>query len=507
MGTTAEPLNATARTGRGRLAAFVCAALGALAAGAGGLTLGADPAEALPAFARQTGHACADCHTLIPELRPFGRRFKIGGYTLTGGDWQGPPLSAFYQIGGTRQTAPYDYTAQGLAAAQQNGLANPQANAAPAGLHTNANLTSQQVSVFVAGKLYENLGAFIGVAADPTFGGVGLDQSDVRYADTATWFGKDTIWGIDVNNSPTVEDPWNTLPSWGYPQINSTIASGYTIYQPPLTKIEGAYQTNVGGAGVYTFWNDMVYAAVLAYKGLPPNWQPGVAAPASDALTNLAPYWRLAIEPHWGQHYLMVGTFGMYGRLAPDYQWGVGTNNYLDVGFDSQYQYDGDQYSLTVKLTDIIERQQLNASYFQGAASNRSDSLNSFKINQTFVWDHTYLFGLGYFNITGSHDCNLYGSAVAPCLNASIIPGGGTGNSVVGSPNGDGLIAEVAYSPFMKGAPGPYDDKKWNMRVGLQFTSYFHLYGGANNFDGSYLGNTHNASGNNSLFAYMWIVF
>ena len=202
MGTTAEPLNATARTGRGRLAAFVCAALGALAAGAGGLTLGADPAEALPAFARQTGHACADRHTPIPELRPFGRRFKIGGYTLTGGDWQGPP-SAFYQIGGTRQTAPYDYTAQGLAAAQQNGLANPQANAAPAELHTNANLTSQQVSVFVAGKLYENLGAFIRRRSRPDLrrSRRPSTQSDVRYADTATWFGKDTIWGIDVNNS------------------------------------------------------------------------------------------------------------------------------------------------------------------------------------------------------------------------------------------------------------------------------------------------------------------
>ena len=39
---------------------------------------------------------------------------------------------------------------------------------------------------------------------------------NVRYADTFKLFGKDTIWGIDANNAPTVEDPWNTTPSWGW---------------------------------------------------------------------------------------------------------------------------------------------------------------------------------------------------------------------------------------------------------------------------------------------------
>ena len=41
----------------------------------------------------------------------------------------------------------------------------------------------------------------------------------------------------------------------------------------------------------------------------------------------------------------------------------------------------------------------------------------------------------------------------------------------------------------------------------LQFTEYLHLYGGANNFDGSFLGGTHNAKGNNSVFAYAWVAF
>ena len=48
------------------------------------------PARALAACARQTGEPCAMRLTAFPELTPFGRRFKIGGYTLRGGSWRGP---------------------------------------------------------------------------------------------------------------------------------------------------------------------------------------------------------------------------------------------------------------------------------------------------------------------------------------------------------------------------------------------------------------------------------
>ena len=41
-------------------------------------------AQAVPSYARQTGMPCAGCHTTPPELTPFGRNFKINGYTLTG---------------------------------------------------------------------------------------------------------------------------------------------------------------------------------------------------------------------------------------------------------------------------------------------------------------------------------------------------------------------------------------------------------------------------------------
>ena len=35
----------------------------------------------MPAFARQTGQECIACHVSFPELTPYGRYFKLTGYT------------------------------------------------------------------------------------------------------------------------------------------------------------------------------------------------------------------------------------------------------------------------------------------------------------------------------------------------------------------------------------------------------------------------------------------
>ena len=40
------------------------------------------PAQAVPAFARQTGQECIACHVSFPELTPYGRYFKLTGYTI-----------------------------------------------------------------------------------------------------------------------------------------------------------------------------------------------------------------------------------------------------------------------------------------------------------------------------------------------------------------------------------------------------------------------------------------
>ena len=59
----------------------------------------------------------------------------------------------------------------------------------------------------------------------------------------------------------------------------------------------------------------------------------------------------------------------------------------------------------------------------------------------------------------------------------------GAASSVVNSPNGNGLVFDLSYSPFAHGSPFPYST--YNARIGVQYTKYLELYGGTNNFDGS----------------------
>ena len=435
----------------------------------------ATPAQAIPSFARQTGQPCAACHTAFPELTPFGRRFKLNGYTLGGGDSKFPPVAMMILPTFTHTTANQD--------------SPPAPNTA-----VNNNFILQQASLFYGGTIYGNLGAFIQGTYDRASQQVFLDNTDIRYTGQYALFGQSGTWGITVNNSPTVQDVWNTTPAWGFPQVASTVAA----FSPPATNIEGAWAGGVGGVGAYTFWDDMLYSEVAFYGSFTHSTLAALGEPGwatADRLQGVAPYWRLAVEPHWGDHYLMVGAFGMYGQIMPGGIPGGGTNNFTDVGLDAQYQYDGDPFSVTIKATYIQEWQQNNNAFLSGAGSNVNDKLNSFKLNGSFVWDHTYSLSAGYFNVNGTADCGLYSSVACNM----------SGLSANSSPNGSGEILDAAYLPFSHGSPWPY--ATWNARLGVQYIHYNQLYGGSNNFDGSGLGGTHNASGNDTVFLYAWLAF
>ena len=53
---------------------------------------------------------------------------------------------------------------------------------------------------------------------------------------------------------------------------------------------------------------------------------------APGLLGGVAPYWRAALEPHWGRNSLMVGTFGMYVGSAS-----VGRHELRDL-FDRRFR-------------------------------------------------------------------------------------------------------------------------------------------------------------------------
>ena len=103
--------------------------------------LGTAPsAQALPLFARQTGQACVACHVSFPELTPYGRWFKLNGYTI--GNRAQVPLAIMGNVG-----------AEHIATVQD-------ANGNPQDARNN-DLSLSAVSVFTGGKITDNAGAFL----------------------------------------------------------------------------------------------------------------------------------------------------------------------------------------------------------------------------------------------------------------------------------------------------------------------------------------------------------
>ncbi len=149
---------------------------------AGLLLAGAQSAQALPSFARQTGQQCVACHNGFPELTPYGRQFKLNGYTFSNSDAPLLPIAGLI-------IDSYTQTSKAAAAPVVPGTAR------------NDNLVMDAAALFYAGKITSNMGAYVAGAYSQLSHRFALGQSDIRYANTAHLFGKDATFGLSVNNN------------------------------------------------------------------------------------------------------------------------------------------------------------------------------------------------------------------------------------------------------------------------------------------------------------------
>ena len=419
-------------------------------------------ARALPSYARQTGQQCAACHNGFPELTPYGRLFKLNGYTFTGGDSNWPPIAVMAIPNFTH-----------VAQSQPGGLAPG---------FGNDNDVAFTGSLFYGGKIFDHVGAFIQGTYDQVPNAIHWDNADIRYANTGELSGKELVYGTSLNNNPTVNDVWNSTPAWGYPYVASQLAPTPAA----TTLVEGLLAQQVLGLNPYVYWNRLVYAEIGGYRTLSP-WSLsalGIPPPGTSSIDGLAPSWRLAVEPSWGNNTWEVGTFGLAASLVPQRIGGAGSDHVTDVGFDTQYEFLGARDSFSLQARYILEYQDLSASQSLGLSTNSFNSLHSFHIKGSYYYKQMIGLSAGYFNLQGSSDPLLFGDV-----------------SANNSPNSAGWTLELDYIPFNYGGPAFWP---WlNMKLGLQYIRYSKFDGASTNYDGAGT----NASANNTLFAFAWFAF
>ena len=98
----------------------------------------------------------------------------------------------------------------------------------------NGNFAMDQISLFLAGRITDYAGGFV----QGTFNGIDssfhLDNTDLRLTKPFDVGDTDLRLGVDLNNGPTVQDPFNSTYAWGYPYVASawSDASGATACWP-----------------------------------------------------------------------------------------------------------------------------------------------------------------------------------------------------------------------------------------------------------------------------------
>lgn len=339
--------------------------------------------------------------------------------------------------------------------------------------------------MFLAGRLADHLGAFVQATYEGVEQVASLDHADLRYARTISPGGQDMLVGVSVNNNPGVQDPFNTLPVWGFPFTSSGVGfSGADA----ATLINGGLEHRVLGATAYAFWNNSLYGELGTYRALSPSLQSRIGEGRAEDMGRLGgntAYWRLAWVKDFSGQRFTAGSFGLRTSLQPERQSGSASNRYEDTGVDFSYQFLGDlKHVASLYGSYIHERQTRDQQFASGEAALRGGSLNELKLSASYHFDKTWGVSAGRFVTQGNRDALLYGEGFAN-----------------GSPDTSGYILQADWTPW-----GKHDSwaAPWaNLRLGVQYVGFDRFNGAKHDYDGT----GRDAKDNNTLFLFAWTSF
>jgi hypothetical protein len=418
--------------------------------------------RAIPSFARQTNLPCSSCHTAFPELNTFGRFFKLSGYTLVGttqisdsGDDAKLDLEKIAPVSLMIQTA-YTHIMRERSGTQNNTVSLP-----------------QQLSLFLGGEITSRIGGFMQVTYDDQGAAFAIDNIDLRYANQAKLGSEDVLYGVTLNNNPTVQDLWNSTPAWGFPYASSSVTASPLV----STLLEGGLAQRVAGLEAYALLNSSLYGEFGGYRSA----QQGVAHPPDSTslgiIKSVAPYWRLAFQRQLDDQYVEIGTYGMAAEVYPAGITGL-ADTYLDTGLDLTYEKSFGANRFSAHGGFIHEKRTLDATFASHGSLHQALDLNSLRLVGSYYVHKQVGFSLGYFSITGDGDTTFY--APAAFLGSST-----------GKPDSKGFILEFDYLPWL------------NTKFSVQYVAYSKFNGSSGNYDGA----GRNASDNNSISVLTWIAF
>ena len=479
-------------------------------AAVGGMVLSSS-AWALPSFARQTGWSCAACHTSYPQLTPMGRMFKLLGFTTTNLQRQQKLQAKFGNSVGVLLSRVSQFSIF-LQASATNVAGGQAALGGTSNSYTSPNNNiqfPQQVSLFYAGEVTPHIGSFLHLTysgGGSAGGGGGFNFDDSSIVWTHPWkFGTNNllVTGVDVNNTPTAMDLWNTTPDWQAPFFYSDYSSWGAVPMPFIENSAGAGYPLVG---VGTYAADIfgpnkanwLYADADVYTNGQGTQTNPVAGPGGTTgfasafgngpqgrLSGAAPYVRLAYQHDWGNWNWEVGAYGMWSSVYDNSvdntlynKAGGPIDTFDDYDLDTQLQWlnINDNNNLTVRASWVNEQQQFGAGSSISPNSS-SGNLNYFNLNATYWYHDHYGIQGGYRNVWGSANPGLYGAGFY---------------SRSGSPDTSNEWIEASYLPW------------WNTRLSLRYVVYNKFRGvGAPSSSVSGYG----ASSYNTLELLAWIAY
>ena len=305
----------------------------------------APPAKALPSYARQTGQPCGTCHTDFAGLTPYGRLFKIQGYTAGGG----PYRTTLFPDGSTGRVYVPPLLAKSLAtensagppsvSADEKPYVPPLAMMAIVGSPTRRRRCRHRKPVqrqqqcrgvprefLLRGRHHRSYRRIpAGDVQRPPAGRISAPiPSGIHGPGTTPMSAMPTRRGSAASTShtasrrttirrsrtPGIRHRRGRSPMRRRPSVQASVLPPSSTADLPATS--SARAPTRSSTMHSTSRPRFTPRSIPAFKT--------ISAPirlTRPGMFDAAPYWRAAYEPHWGNHWLEIGTFGMYAPRPP----------------------------------------------------------------------------------------------------------------------------------------------------------------------------------------------